>query len=168
MVTAFSLADFFANDGKQVLINRAAQYGGYFAAKAAGNTIVPSILIPIVANSKLGADFLPTSQGMPGHPERVATVAFIFSTAGLITKTADIPTNATMGALIPADDMGSFVSNNGPIPFVFISRKRTLIKRTFKQEVQMEMLLLGLILANFGCCVIVVVFTKKWIKGFKI
>lgn len=142
MVTAFTLADFFANDGKQVLINSAAQYGGYFAAKAVGNTIVPSILIPIVANSKLGADFLPTSQGMPGHPERVATVAFIFSTAGLITKTADIPTNATMGALIPAlaDYMGSFVSNNGPIPFVFISRKRTLIKRTFKQEVQMEML----------------------------
>ena len=30
-VMAFSLADFFANGGKQILINTAAQYGGYIA-----------------------------------------------------------------------------------------------------------------------------------------
>ena len=91
VATAFLLADFFANDSKQILINSAAQYGGYFAAKTVGNQIFPSIIIPIVANSKLSADFLQASQNMPGHPERVATVAFVFSTAGLITKTADIP-----------------------------------------------------------------------------
>lgn len=113
--TAFSLADFFANDGKQILINSAAQYGGYFAAKTVVNQIALSILIPIVANSKLGTDFLQASQNMPGHPERVATVAFVFSTAGLITKTTGIATNATMGALIAAfaDYMSSFVNNNG-------------------------------------------------------
>ena len=37
LVTAFSLADFFANGCKQILINSAAQYDGYFAAKTAGN-----------------------------------------------------------------------------------------------------------------------------------
>jgi len=58
VVTAFSLAAFFANVGKQILINSAVQYRGYFAAKTVGNQIVPSILIPIVANSKLGVDFL--------------------------------------------------------------------------------------------------------------
>lgn len=166
VVTAFSLADFFANGGKQILINSAAQYGGYFAAKTVGNQIDPSILIPIVANSKLGADFLQASQAMPGHPERVATVAFVFSSAGLITKTTDILTNATMGALIAAfaDYMASFVNNNGPIPFAFMSSRRRLIKRTFREQIKMEMLLLGLILASLGCFVIVVVFTKNFLK----
>jgi len=39
----FSLADFFANGGKQILLNNAAQYGGYIAATAVGNTVT---LIP--------------------------------------------------------------------------------------------------------------------------
>ena len=91
LVTSFSLADFVANDGKQILINSAAQYGGYFAAKTVGNEIVPSILIPVVTNSKLGVDFLQASQNMPGHPERVATVAFVFSTAGLQPISRQMP-----------------------------------------------------------------------------
>ena len=96
VVMAFSLADFFANGGKQILINTAAQYGGYIAATAVGNNITPSILIPVLANSKLANDFLQVSHGMPGQPERVATIAFLFSAAGLITKTGDIPTNASV------------------------------------------------------------------------
>jgi hypothetical protein len=82
----FSLADFFANGGKQVLLNSAAQYGGYIAAIAVGNTVTSSILIPFLANSKLATDFLPASNSMPGQPERVATIALVFSTAGLLTK----------------------------------------------------------------------------------
>jgi hypothetical protein len=166
---AFSVADFFANGGKQILLNSAAQYGGYIAATAVGNTITPSILLPFFANSKLAADFLQLSHSMPGQPERVATVAFVFSTATLLTKTGDIPTNATMGGLIAAftDYMGSFVNNNGPIPFAFIRSKRRYTKLTFKQHMQMEMLILGLIFASLGCSVIVFYLTKKLIKGSK-
>ena len=63
---------------------------------------------------------------MPGHPERVATVAFVFSTAGLITKTADILTNTIMGALIAAfaDYIASFVNDNGLISFNFMGSRR--------------------------------------------
>jgi len=39
----FSIANFFANGGKEILINSAAQYGGYIAATAVGNSITPSI-----------------------------------------------------------------------------------------------------------------------------
>jgi hypothetical protein len=122
------------------LINSAAQYGGYIAATAVGNTITPSILIPILANSKLAADFMQASHNMPGQPERIATVAFVFSTAGLLTKTADIPTNASMGGVIAAFAayMGSFENNNGPIPFAFIRRKRRHINLTFKQHIHMQ------------------------------
>ena len=114
----FSLANFFANGGKEILINSAAQYGGYIAATAVGNSITPEILIPVFTNSKLATDFLQLSNTLPGQPERVTTVASIFSTAGLLTKTRDIPTNATMGALIAAfaDYMGSVV-NSGNVPF---------------------------------------------------
>ena len=82
----FSLANFFANGGKEILINSAAQYGGYIAATAVGNSITPEILIPVFANSKLATDFLQLSNNLPGQPERVATVALVFSTAGLLTK----------------------------------------------------------------------------------
>jgi hypothetical protein len=159
----FSLADFFANGGKQILLNTAAQYGGYIASTAVGNTLTPSILIPVVANSKLAADFLQASHGMPGQPERVAAVAFLFSAAGLITKVGDIPTNASMGAVIAAfaGYMGSVV-NNGNVPFTYIHAKR--MNFTFKQHMQMHVLLLGLIMASLGCSVIVIYFTKKLIR----
>ena len=109
----FSLANFLANGGKEILVNTAAQYGGYIAATAVGNNFTPSILIPVFANSKLVHDFLQASHGMPAQPERVATIAFVFSAAALVTRTGDIPTNASMGALIAAfaDYMGSIVYN---------------------------------------------------------
>jgi hypothetical protein len=88
---AFSVADFFANGVKQILINSAAQYVGYIG----GNRFTPSILLPLFANSKLAADFLQVSHSMPGQTERAATVALVFSMATLRTKTVDIPNDGT-------------------------------------------------------------------------
>ena len=62
----FSLAKKFASGGKEILINSAAQYGGYIAATAVGNSITPEILIPVFANSKLATDFLQLSNNLPG------------------------------------------------------------------------------------------------------
>ena len=158
----FSLANFFANGGKEILINSAAQYGGYIAATAVGNSITPEILIPVFANSKLATDFLQLSNNLPGQPEKVATVASVFSTAGLLTKTGDIPTNATMGALIAAfaDYMGSVV-NSGNVPFVYRRSKR--MNLTFKQHMQMQLLLLGLLVAISGCSIVIIYSTKSLI-----
>ena len=159
----FSLANFFANGGKEILINSAAQYGGYIAATAVGNSITPEILIPVFANSKLATDFLQLSNNLPGQPERVATVALVFSTAGLLTKTGDIPTNATMGGLIAAfaDYMGSVV-NSGNVPFVYRRSKR--MNLTFKQHMQMQLLLLGLLVAISGCSIVIIYSTKSLIR----
>ena len=159
----FSLANFFANGGKEILFNSAAQYGGYIAATAVGNSITPEILIPVFANSKLATDFLQFSNNMPGQPGRVATVAFVFSTAGLLTKTGDIPTNATMGALIAAfADYMSSVTSSGPTPFIHRIPKR--MNLTFKQHMQMQLLLLGLLVAISGCSIVIIYFTKSLIR----
>ena len=167
-VVAFSLADFFANGGKQILINTAAQYGGYIAATAVGNNITPSILIPILANSKLATDFLQVSHSMPGQPERVATIAVLFSAAGLITKTGDIPTNASMGAVIAAfADYMSSVVNNGNVPFAYIRAKR--MNLTFKQHMRMEMLLtVGLIIFSGTTWCVVYILRKTFERGSKL
>lgn len=159
----FSLANFFANGGKEIIINGAAQYGDYIAARAVGNSITPEILIPVFANSKLATDFLQLSNNLPGQPERVATVALLFSTAGLITKTGDIPTNATMGALIAAfaDYMGCVVSS-GNVPFVYRRSKR--MNLSFKQHMQMQLLLLGLLVAISGCSIVIFYSTKSLIR----
>jgi hypothetical protein len=163
LALGFSIANFFANGGKTILINSAAQYGGYIAATAVGNSIAPQILIPIFANSKLAADFLQFSNNMPGQPERVATVALVFSTAGLITKTGDIPTNATMGALIAAfcDYMSSTI-NSGNVPFIYRRAKR--MNLTFKQHMQMQLLLIGLLVAILGCSIVIIYVTKSLIR----
>ena len=157
---SFSLGNFFANGGKEILVNTAAQYGGYIAAKAVGNSVTPAILIPIVANSKLASDFIQVSSNMPGQYERAATVAFVFSTAGLITKTTDIPTNATMGGLIAAfADYMSSVVNSGNTPFMYRLSKR--MNLTFKQHMQMQLLLLALLVSMSGCLIIIIYATKS-------
>ena len=43
VAVGFQLADFFANGGKQIVINGAAQYGGYIPATAVGNPITSSM-----------------------------------------------------------------------------------------------------------------------------
>ena len=151
----FSLVNFFANGGKQILMNSAAQ----FFATSVGNTITPEILVPIFANSKLAADFIQCSNTMPVQAERVARVAFVFATAGIITKTTDIPTNATMGALV--EYMGSVV-NSGKVPFIYRRPKR--MNLTFKQHMQMQILLLGLLFAITGCSIVIIYFTKCLIR----
>ena len=71
-----------------------------------------------------------------------------------------------MGALIAAfaDYMGSVV-NTGNVLFVYRHSKR--MNLTFKQHIQIQILLLGLILASLGYSVIIVYFTKKLVRGSK-
>lgn len=99
--SAFSINNFFANDGKQVLFNGVVQYGAYVGAQAVGNHLSRAILFPIVANSKVAADFIQAAGPLPSQGERAATVALVFSAAAAVTKSGDIPTNVAMGSLIP-------------------------------------------------------------------
>lgn len=53
----FSLANFFTNGGKDVLINSAAQYGGYIATTTVGNAIVFGIGGLFLASSPAFASY---------------------------------------------------------------------------------------------------------------
>lgn len=161
----FSLANFFANGGKQILINAATQYGGYCVGKAVGNSITPSIVLPIFANSKLAADFVMMSSSTPDMPtrfERVATVAMAFSTSGLVIKTGDMPTNGAVGGFIAAFvEYMNFVVNSGKTPFIHKCSKR--MNLTLKQHIQMQLFLLGLLISISGC-LIIIFYTAKIFK----
>ena len=57
-VRAFTIADFLANEGKQVLVNASAQYGAYIGSQAIGNQVTPEIVLPVIANLPLAGKFL--------------------------------------------------------------------------------------------------------------
>ena len=58
LATAFTVAEFFANGGKQIILNGLAQYGGYLGTQAVGNQVNPEMLLPIISNTQLAGKFL--------------------------------------------------------------------------------------------------------------
>lgn len=160
----FSLAEFFANDGKKILLNSVAQYGTYITATAINNQFTPAILFPFFANSKLVSDYFEVSQTMSGHPERAATVALVYSAATGATKGADISLNAALRAAIATmvDYMTSFTNNGGPVAFGYIRRKR-YYRITAKQEFQIHILMVSCV----GCIILIFYVIKKLIKASK-
>ena len=67
--------------------------------------------------------------------------------------------NASMGALIAASsDYIVSTINSGNTPFFY--RKSKCMNLSFKQDVQIELLLLGLIVAISGCSLIIIYSTK--------
>ena len=123
-VNAFTLVDFFANGGKQVVINSLSQYGGYVGAQAVGNQFTPQILLLFISNTQLASQFLQLP-GMLPVQERIATLALTLGASAAVTKTGDIPTNIAAGTLVAAlsQYMESCV-NNGNIPFAYIRSRR--------------------------------------------
>lgn len=150
VATAFTLGDFFANGGKQIILNSLAQYGGYVGAQAVGNQFTPQILLPIISNTQLASKFLQIP-GMPPVQERIATLAFTLGAGAAVTKTGDVPMNIAAGTLIAAlsQYMGSCV-NNGNIPFAYMHPKR--MNLTLKQHIQMQILIIGGIVI-IVCCI---------------
>lgn len=139
--------------------------GGYVIAKSIGNVVTPANLVAIVTNSKIAYDYLQAIQNMPGHPEKVATVALVFSLGGLITKTGDLPTNLGMvSLLIGFVDYMASVGNPGGHPVGDVPGAKRL-NLTFKQHMQMQLLLFLLMLFTIGSFIIVIYLTKSLING---
>ena len=77
LAAAFTLGEFFANGGKQVVVNALVQYGGYLGTQAVGNQVTPEMVLPVIANTQLAGKFLQIP-GMPPVQERIATLAFTY------------------------------------------------------------------------------------------
>jgi len=138
LVTAFSILDFASHIDRQIAINALTQLGGYIATKSVGNDLKPSNILAVISNLKTGYDFIQLSQNLVQQRERAATLALLYSTAGALTKVGDIPSNASMGALLAAfSDYILSTMNNGNTPFVYHRANRLAPKFTFKQQVKL-------------------------------
>jgi len=134
LVTAFSIIDFASHLDRQIAINALAQLGSYIATKSVGNDLKPSNILPVVSNLKTGYDFIELGSNLVQQRERAATLALLYSTAGALTKVGDIPSNASMGALLAA--FGEYMlstMNTGNTPFVYHRANRL----AFKQQVKL-------------------------------
>ena len=162
-VRAFTIADFLANEGKQVLVNASAQYGAYIGSQAIGNQVTPEIVLPVIANLPLAGKFLQIP-GKSSVEEWIATLALTYGAGAAVTKVGDVPMNFAAGAMISAlsQYMESWV-NIGNIPFAYMRSKR--INYSTKYHIQMHFLFLGLLLASAGCCVIIYYVSKWYIKA---
>ena len=151
LAAAFTVGEFFANGGKQVIANILVQYVGYLGTQAVGNQVTPEMVLPIIANTQLAGKFLQIP-GMPPVQERVAILAFKYGAGAAVTKVGDLPMNLTVGALIGtlSQYMESCVKN-GNIPFAYIRSKR--MNLTMKQHIKMQILILGCIVI-IACCTI--------------
>ena len=90
---AFSLAV----EMRSLCTNAAVQYGTYIGAQAVGNTV--PVFLPVIANTRLIQHYVTASAG--GTPaEKALSVGLLFSAAGVLTRTSDVPTNMAVGALI--------------------------------------------------------------------
>lgn len=139
LATAFSIMDFASSVDKQMVINSAAQLASYIATKSVGNNFEPSTIIPIISNLKTGYDFIELSSNVVQKHERAATIALLYSAAGAITKVGDIPSSASMGALLAA--FGEYMlstMNNGNTPFIYHRTNRLAPKFTFKQKIKLS------------------------------
>lgn len=136
--TAFSIMDFASHIDKQTVINSLAQLTSYIATKSVGNDFKPSTILPVIQNLKTGYDFIELGSTFVQQRERAATLALLYSTAGAITKVGDIPSNASMGALLAA--FGEYMlstMNAGNTPFIYHRVNRLAPKFTFKQKVKL-------------------------------
>lgn len=95
-------------------------------------------LLVMISNLKIGYDFIELGSNLVQQRERAATLALLYSTAGAITKVGDIPSNATMGALLAA--FGEYMlstMNNGNTPFIYHRINRLAPKFTFRQKIKL-------------------------------
>ena len=138
LVTAFSIVDFASHIDRQIAINALAQLGSYIATKSVGNNLNASNILPVVSNLKTGYNFIELGSDLIQQRERAATLALLYSTAGALTKVGDIPSNASMGALLAAfGDYMLSTMNTGNTPFIYRPANLLAPKFTFKQQVKL-------------------------------
>ena len=101
--------------------------------------------------------------------ERVATLAFLFSGTGLLSKTGDPVLNAGAGGFIyllsQQIDTIAKSGGGGPIPFgVGLPNRRF----TRKQHIQCQLAIAGIFILTAGCGYFIVFIVKKIFKYLKV
>lgn len=171
LTTAFSIPEFLAQGGGEILKNVGAQALGYgFGVLTDRPFEATKLLPPIISCAPQTYDFVTKVTGVT-RVERVAILAFIFSGTGLLSKTGDPVLNAGAGGFIyllsQYIDTIAKSGGGGFIPFVVSLPNRRLRKFTKKQHIQCQLAIVGIFILSAGCSYVVIIFTKKLIKKCK-
>jgi hypothetical protein len=130
-------------------LNIGAQYVSYVGANALANVVPNAVWLPLLYNPKVACDFVQASSSI-SHTDRADAIASLFVTGGLITKSADIPTNIAIGTVIAAfvQYMNSTISNSNIFfmfikgrPFIFI--KGCYRRLTTRHTIIIQLLFMG-------------------------
>lgn len=171
LTTAFSIPEFLAQGGGEILKNVGAQAVGYgFGVLTDRPFEATKLLPPIISCAPQTYDFVTKVSGVT-RVERVAKLAFLFSGTGLLSKTGDPVLNAGAGGFIyllsQYIDAIAKSGGGGSIRFVVSLPNRRFRRFTEKQHIQCQLAIVGIFIVTTGCSYVVVVFTKKLIKGSK-
>lgn len=165
IVDAFSVP-FFILENKEIVINIVTQIGAYGFASLNNRPFHPdNALPPLIKYGPETWDFLTQVEGVT-RAERVATLAFLLSGTGLLSKTADVVTNAAAGAFIYVlfEYIAALAksSGGGPIPFVYLRLDRTFQNKfTKKQHRQCQLAIAGIFILIIPTCHFIgFIFTK--------
>ena len=169
---AFSIPEFLAQGSGEIIKNVGAQALGYgFGVLTDRPFEAIKLLPPIISSAPQTYDFVTQVTGVT-RLERVATLAFLFSGTGLLSKTGDPVLNAGAGGFIYLlsqyiDTIAKSGGGGGSIPFIVALPNKRFRRFTTKQHLQCQLAIAGIFILATGCGYIIVIFTKKWIKESK-
>ena len=159
-VTSFSILS-----DTELLTNIGAQALGYAFGVVTNRPFEASKLWPpIISYGSQAYDFVTQVTG-PTRAERVATLAFILSGTGLLSKTGDSTVNIGAGSFLFL--LGEYIetitksAGGGNVPFIMVRPNRSLRRFTNKQHFQCQLAITGIIIITVGCSYILILITKK-------
>lgn len=169
--SAFSIPEFIAQGGGEILKNVWAQAVGYgFGVLTDRSFEAVKLLPPIISNAPQAYDFVNKVTGVT-RVERVATLAFIFSGTGLLSKTGDPVLNDGAGGFIYllSQYIDAVSKYSGGSWFLFVVARPNRGLRIFfrKQHMQCKLAIVSIFILTTGCVYTIVILTKKLIQGSK-
>lgn len=126
---------------------------------------------PLISYAPQTYDFITQVAGVT-RAERVATLAFLLSGTGLLTKTGDPVLNAGAGGFIyllsQYIDTMAKSGGGGSIPFIVALPNRRFRRFTRKQHIQCQLAIAGIFILTTGCGYVIVFIFKKIFKNLKV
>jgi hypothetical protein len=172
LVSGFSMLDFLSHP--DILKNVGAQALGYGFGVLTNRPIEPiKLLPPLISYGPAACDFITQVTGAT-RAERIATLAFLFSGTGLLSKTGDPVLNAGAGSFIFL--LAEYVEamsksgggGGGGVPFIMARPNRSLRRFTNKQHLQCQLAITGILIITVGCAYVTIFIAKNVRKFVKV
>ena len=172
LVSGFSMLDFLSHP--DILKNIGAQALGYGFGVLTNRPIEPIKLLPPLISFSYGPQAYDFVTQVPGatRTERIATLAYLLSGTGLLSKTGDPVLNAGAGSFIflLAEYVEAVAKSGGGgnVPFIMARPNRSFRRFTTKQQMQCQLAITGILIITVGCTYVIILIAKKVGKFVKV